>query len=99
MRQNWQGALDAFGADSYTNELGVVARADRLADVTADLAHLGLQIDAWYGVRVFTDPVDPDTPPPPAAELALLLAAEQEAAARDPYRQVASQLHIIATRA
>jgi hypothetical protein len=40
---------------SYDNRIGVAARADRLADLTALLAEHRLSARAWYGVRVFTD--------------------------------------------
>jgi S-adenosylmethionine-dependent methyltransferase len=41
LRGDWSGALAALEGDRYVNELGVEARADRLDDVTADLAAIG----------------------------------------------------------
>jgi SAM-dependent methyltransferase len=82
------------------NRIGVTARADRLADLTGRLAGHGLEVTAWYGVRVFTDtvPETPETPgdaePPP--DLETLLACEERAGQTDPYRQVAALLHLIA---
>ena len=58
---DWAACAEAFSADRYLNRLGVTARADRLADLTGRLAGHGLQVTAWYGVRVFTD-IDPGTP-------------------------------------
>jgi SAM-dependent methyltransferase len=102
LQRNWAACADAFGSVTYTNRLGVVARGDRLADLTARLAGHRLDVTAWYGVRVFTD-TDPSTPstpgdadPPPDIEA--LLACEERAGRTDPYRQVAALLHLIARR-
>jgi len=97
MRQEWPAALAAFDASTYVNELGVRARAHHLEDITALLARLGLEVEAWYGVRVFTDPAAADAPPPDDG-LATVLEAEFEAGRRDPYRHLGSQLHVIARR-
>jgi SAM-dependent methyltransferase len=96
---DWAACAEAFGSDRYANRIGVTARADRLADLTGRLAGHGLEVTAWYGVRVFTD-TDPSTPgdaePPP--DLDTLLACEERAGRTDPYRQVAALLHLIARR-
>ena len=97
MRQDWPATLAAFDASTYVNELGVRARAHDLDDMTALLERLGLEVEAWYGVRVFTDPAPSDAPPPDDG-LATLLEAEFEAGRRDPYRRLGSQLHVIARR-
>ena len=47
--------IDAFTDRTYVNELGVLASADRLEDVVHALGTLGLQLLAWYGVRIFPD--------------------------------------------
>ena len=98
-RRDWAGALAAFDTDTYVNELGVTARADRLDDVCADLSAVGLEVVEWYGVRVFNDAVGADLRVPADEDLALLLDAEDQAGRRDPYRWMASQLHVIARRA
>jgi len=95
MRRRWQDALDAFDAHTYVNELGVDAHAQRLEDVTSSLSKLGLAIDTWYGVRVFTDPASGDECVKDN-EFDSLLRAEEEAGRRDPYRQLASQIHLVA---
>jgi S-adenosylmethionine-dependent methyltransferase len=96
---DWAACAAAFGSVTYANRIGVTARADRLADLTARLAGYGLEVTAWYGVRVFTD-TDPSTPggaePPP--DLEALLSCEERAGRTDPYRQVAALLHVIARR-
>ncbi|PZS15089.1 MAG: SAM-dependent methyltransferase [Pseudonocardiales bacterium] len=98
MRGQWQAAIAAFDASTYVNELGVDARADRLDDITAVLAARGLVTDAWYGVRVFTDPAAADEPLGDVQDFEQLIRAEQLAGSRDPYRQLASQIHLIARK-
>lgn len=99
MRRSWQAALDAFDSSRYVNELGADARADLLEDVCADLGRLGVSVEQWYGVRVFTDPAAVDEAPPASAdELQVLLAAEERAGRTDPYRRLASQLHVVGRR-
>jgi len=93
---DWAACERAFGAVGYVNRIGVSARADRLADLSARLAGRGLEVTAWYGVRVFTDNADGDAEPPP--DLAALLDCEERAGRTDPYRQVAALLHLIARR-
>ena len=93
---DWAACAEAFGSASYQNRIGVTARADRLADLTGRLAGHGLEVTAWYGVRVFTDAAADDAEPPP--DLAALLDCEERAGRTDPYRQVATLLHLIARR-
>jgi SAM-dependent methyltransferase len=96
LRRDWAAAIAAFDGDSYVNELGVAANADRLEDVIADLAACDLEPVAWYGVRVFNDAVASDCGVPDDEDLAMLLDAEDQAGRRDPYRWIASQFHVIA---
>ena len=93
---DWTACAEAFGSDWYANRIGVSARADRLGDLTGRLAAHGLEVTAWYGVRVFTDTAASDAEPPP--DLAALLDCEERAGRTDPYRQVAALLHVIARR-
>lgn len=97
LRRDWRAALDAFGSDIYVNELGVQARAHRLNDVTGVIEDLGFDIEAWYGVRMFTDSAAADELPP-SHDLEALLEAEWIAGLRDPYRRLASQIHVVARR-
>ena len=96
LRGDWAACAEAFGSAAYTNRIGVTARADRRADLTARLAGHGLEVTAWYGVRVFTDTAPGDAEPP--ADLEALLGCEERAGRTDPYRQVAALLHLIARR-
>jgi hypothetical protein len=93
---DWAACAPSFGSVSYANRIGVAARADRLADLTTRLAGYGLDVTAWYGVRVFTDTAPDDAGPPP--DLEALLACEERAGRTDPYRRVAALLHVIARR-
>ena len=98
LRGDWAAADAAFGGPWYLNRIGVRARADRLAGLTAGLATHDLEVQGWYGVRVFTDLAGDDAPVPGAGELALLLACEEQAGRTDPYRAVAALLHVLARR-
>jgi S-adenosylmethionine-dependent methyltransferase len=93
---DWAACADAFSSLTYANRIGVTARADRLADLTARLARCGLEVTSWYGVRVFTDTTADDAEPP--ADIEALLACEERAGRTDPYRGVAALLHLIARR-
>jgi SAM-dependent methyltransferase len=96
LRGDWAGALAAFDATTYVNELGLPARAHRTPDIAAVLAGAGLRPVAWYGVRVLTDAAAASAPPPDPDTLALLLDAEERAGATEPYKWMASQLHVLA---
>ncbi|MBA3748430.1 MAG: methyltransferase domain-containing protein [Solirubrobacterales bacterium] len=94
MSADWQAALEAFDARSYTNRLGIDdVRADDPAEVRAALADAGAPTIAWYGVRLFCDHW-PDEPAPADADV--LVDAEEQAGRRDPYRAVAALTHTIA---
>jgi len=95
LRGNAEAALSAFDRRDYANRLGLAAHAHTPDDVGAVLSPLGWRPQGWYGVRIFSDHRDEDTPP--AEELQPLLAAELEAGHRDPYRQVAALLHLTYT--
>ena len=96
LRGEWRAALAAFDSLDYVNELGVGAVADRIEDIEAHLAAVGLRTIDWFGVRVLNDAIPPTAPVPPAEQLVDLLDAEDQAGRRDPYRWLASQLHVIA---
>ena len=93
---DWAGALGAFDSAAYRNRLGVDARADRLATLTATLAGIGAPLQSWYGVRVFTDTAPEGAEIP--ADVEPLLAAEERAGRTDPYRAVAALLHLCGVR-
>ncbi len=95
---DWDSVGRAFDGESYRNRIGVDARADRLADLTAALAARRLPLRQWYGVRVFTDTAPSDAPLPDPAMLDAIVRHEERAGRTDPYRHVAALLHLIAVR-
>ncbi|WP_187363883.1 class I SAM-dependent methyltransferase [Streptomyces piniterrae] len=95
---DWATALAAFDSPTYTNRLGLRARADRLEALTSTLAGIGAPLHTWYGVRVFTDLSGDADAPESEAELTQLLNAEERAGRTDPYRGVAALLHVCGVR-
>jgi SAM-dependent methyltransferase len=108
VRHDWAGALAMLdeqrraadeGRDArYRNEIGVDARADTLASLTADCEAAGLEVAAWYGVRVASDDVAVDEAAPEGDELSALLDVEERLGATDPYRALGTLVHVIARR-
>ncbi len=96
LRGDWPAALSAFHSTAYVNELGLPARANRTDEIEAALTAARLRAIHWYGVRVLTDSVPADALPPDPETLAVLLDAEEQAGSTEPYKWVASQLHVIA---
>jgi hypothetical protein len=77
----------------------VPARADRLEELASLVAGQRMHVEAWYGIRVLTDSAEVDEPvPDDAAELAALLDAEERVGRTDPYRRVATLLHVVGRR-
>jgi SAM-dependent methyltransferase len=104
LRRQWADVLDLLDEAEqpkphYVNELGVRARADRLEELASYVSGRRMHIEAWYGVRLLTDGVGVDEPAPQDPdELAALLEAEERVCATDPYRKVATLLHVIGRR-
>jgi SAM-dependent methyltransferase len=104
VRRDWAEAralLDGVNERNpvYRNEIGVLARADHLEDVEAALALSGLLTEAWYGVRIATDSIDPDEPvPADPAELAEMLDVEERLGRTDPYRRITTLTHLLSRR-
>ena len=82
----------------YRNEIGVDARADTLSSLTVDCEAAGLELVAWYGIRVASDDVAVDEPAPAGDELATLLDVEERLGSTDPYRALGTLVHVIARR-
>lgn len=83
---------------SYTNEIGVRARADDVATLSEVCRVAGLAPVAHYGVRLVSDLVPVDAPAPTADELEALVNAELRLGELDPYRQVATLAHLLFRR-
>jgi S-adenosylmethionine-dependent methyltransferase len=104
LRRDWAEAralLDGMSQRDllYRNEIGVLARADHLDDVEMELASYGLETEAWYGVRIATDGIDPDEQvPSDPAELEEMLDVEERLGRTDPYRRVSTLLHLLSRR-
>jgi 2-polyprenyl-3-methyl-5-hydroxy-6-metoxy-1,4-benzoquinol methylase len=88
-------AVAAFDADADRGGLGVPTRAHSLDVLIEVLARHSVELQAWYGIRVFTDHLGPV---PPGDDLAAVLEAEERAGERDPYRRVARLLHLVGRR-
>jgi S-adenosylmethionine-dependent methyltransferase len=85
----------AFDADHQVNGLGLATRGDTVEDLTDRLRRHGLDLLAWYGVRLFSEGWGRTEPP--TADDGDLFAAELEASRRDPYRQLSRLFHLLAT--
>ena len=106
MRHEWTAALHlldeqeraaADGRDAfYVNEIGVRARADRLAELLATFELERLRVEQWYGIRLASDDVGVDTPAPPPDELARIVEVEDRLGRTDPYRRLATLVHVVA---
>lgn len=99
LRRDWVAAISAFESRNYVNDLGLKATADRVEDIGLVLGDVGLEMVGWWGVRVFNDAISTDAAPPDHEELSLLFGAEEKAGSTDPYRWMASQLHVVARAA
>ena len=85
-------ALAAFDSDRDTGRLGVENRAHTVAGISEMLEEHGVNVERWYGVRVFTDHLGDQEPGPDLPEV---LEAEWEAGRRDPYRSMARLIHVL----
>lgn len=95
---HWEAALAAFDSPVTEDRRGRPVRADRLGSLAQTLAGIGTPLAGWYGVRVFTEHFPAHAPAPAPEELDRLLSAEDRAGRTDPYRQVASLLHLCGVR-
>ena len=86
-------ALDDPGGGSDT-----APRRFARAELVGLLADAGLVAGEVHGVRVFTDLVPGALLDSDAAAFEALVRLETAVASRDPYRDVATQLHVLATR-
>ncbi len=85
-------ALSSLGADRDRGRLGVVTRGDTVEELSRSFEEAGLEMERWYGVRVFTDHLGERMP---GTELPEVLELEWEAGRTDPYRSVARLIHLV----
>lgn len=97
IRGDWNAARSAFGRTSYTNRLGVTARADRIADLLDELEGVKCPVRQWYGVLTFAEVAAMESVVPPDDEFAEILECEDTAGRTDPYRAVSALHHVIAS--
>lgn len=89
----WSDALRAINAQEDVGGMGIPTRADDLSHLTKLLDKNGCQVEAWYGIRTFTDHLGNQRT---GSDISELLKAEELAGSRDPYRSIARLLHVIA---
>lgn len=92
----WGEVPAAVGRRTYTNRLGLRARAHLVDELDDAMRQRGLTRTHWWGVRVISDHLDGE--PPQAEQLAQLLAAERALSGRDPYRRVSALTHLLYRR-
>lgn len=85
-------ALAALDSDRDLGRLGVVTRGDTIETLTAAFSKVGMTVEAWYGVRVFTDHLGDAMP---NHNLLEILDLEWEAGMREPYRSATRLTHIL----
>lgn len=90
---DWAAAVAAFDSDRQINGLGAETRGDHVSDIEELLAVRGVQVEEWYGVRLFTDGWHPERPA--TDDVDLVLQAELMASRRDPYRRLSRLFHLI----
>lgn len=95
LKGHYADALPLIGADRAAGGLGVVTRGDTVEGLGAAFEEAGLAVEAWYGVRVFTDHLGETAP---GEDLAGILDLEWKAGTRDPYRSVARLIHLVARK-
>jgi len=88
-------ALALLDADRAPGRLGMVTRGDTAEGLCQTFKEAGLDVERWYGVRVFTDHLADREPGP---NLPDILALEWEAGKREPYRSVARLIHLVGRR-
>ena len=85
-------ALDALTSDRDVGGLGVSTRGDTIEGLTTALEATGVEVQEWFGIRIFTDHLGSQ---PPGEDAEAILRVEEAASRRDPYRSVGRLLHVI----
>jgi SAM-dependent methyltransferase len=95
LERRYADAIELFDASADLGRVGIVTRGDTVDLLTDSFKRYGLELVAWYGIRVFTDHLATD---PPGKDSALAVEAEWRAGRTDPYRKIARLLHLIGRR-
>lgn len=91
LERRWSDALTLFDVTREVGPLGVDTRADSVAGLTALLQEEGAELEAWYGVLLFSEWLAL----PSTADVRQIGEVELAASRRDPYRQAARSFHLI----
>lgn len=94
----WADALAGFEARREPGVLGVTTRADTVDELSGVLASHGVDVEAWYGVWLFTDWLELAGKPVPAGAFRGAAEAELAASSRDPYRRLSRLFHLVGRR-
>ncbi len=96
MEKRWSDVVTGFEAHQYTNNLGIEkVQADTPEKVISECETQGLDLVAWYGIRLFTDHWQTGEV---SNDIETLIEAERQAGERDPYRRLAALTHVLATK-
>lgn len=85
-------ALASLGADRDLGRLGVVTRGNTIEGLAEMFKEAAVDIERWYGVRMFTDHLRDQMPD---EDLISVVELEWEAGGREPYRSVARLVHVV----
>lgn len=95
LEHRWADALAAFGSSRETGVLGTETRGDTVEGLSDLLQQSAVEVEAWYGVWLFTDWLDL---PLETTDVGAVAAVELEASSRDPYRQLSRVFHLVGRR-
>ncbi len=95
LRGDWTTARAVLAErrDRTLGNLGLTTRGDTLTDLRTAYDDAGLDLAAWFGVRVFSDHLDDEPLPPGRYEE--LIDLEELAARTSPYRELGRLLHLV----
>lgn len=92
LKGRYHEALALLDTNRAAGHLGTVTRGDTVEGLSGSFTGAGIDVERWYGVRVFTDHLGDR---PPGDDLPDVLELEWEAGRREPYRSVARLIHIV----
>jgi S-adenosylmethionine-dependent methyltransferase len=96
LEHRWTDALAAFDATGEVGVLGTDTRGDTVENLSDLMRRHQVRPEAWYGVWLFSDWMDPS---PESTDVTALASVEFQASLRDPYRQLSRAFHLIGRKA